>query len=465
MTMFTAMNLNLRTFAAPFGARTLAMRVPFTYGRKGIPPRARPSHVVEVPGVRQSVLRQPVASLVNDHLIEYPTPVNLSYAWSFGLLAAVCLGIQLATGIFLAMHYTPHIDLAFASTEHIMRDVEHGWWMRYAHANGASFFFAVVYTHILRGLYYGSYAPPREAVWIVGVVILLLMMGAGFMGYVLPWGQMSFWGATVITSLASAVPLVGDDLVYWLWGGFSVDNATLNRFFSLHYLLPFGVAGASAVHIAALHQYGSNNPTGAVSTGNKVGFYPYFYVKDLFGTVAFALVFFLFVHYMPNALGHPDNYTMANPMVTPAHIVPEWYFLPFYAILRSIPDKLGGVVAMGASIVLLMALPFLHTSPFRSTAFRPVFRGFLLLFVLDALILGWIGQCPVEYPYVEVGQAASVYYFAFILVLVPVLGMAERAWLARARHAMAGTTTPWIQRGIIMSKSARKSRQLRWPWK
>ena len=288
---------------------------------------------------RLSILKQPALSVINDHLIDYPTPSNLNYMWSFGSLAGLCLIVQIATGIFLAMHYTPHVDLAFLSVEHIMRDVEGGWLLRYMHANGASMFFVVVYMHILRNLYYASYSSPRELVWCVGVVILLLMILTAFIGYVLPWGQMSFWGATVITSLASAIPLVGDSIVTWLWGGFSVDNATLNRFYSLHYLLPFIIAGASIVHLAALHQYGSNNPLGTNSWVDKISFYPYFYVKDLIGWVFFAIFFSVFVYFYPNFLGQPDNYIPANPMSTPAHIVPEWYFLWVYAILRSIPTN------------------------------------------------------------------------------------------------------------------------------
>lgn len=376
-----------------------------------------------------SILKQPLLSVVNDHLVDYPTPSNLNYMWSFGSLAGICLLIQILSGIFLAMHYTPHVDLAFASVEHIMRDVEGGWFLRYLHANGASMFFIVVYLHILRGLYYGSYASPRELVWIVGVVILLLMIITAFIGYVLPWGQMSFWGATVITSLASAIPVVGDDITHWLWGGFSVDNATLNRFFSLHYLLPFIIAGASIVHIAALHQYGSNNPLGSYAAMDKVPFYPYFYVKDLIGWMVFALFFSAFVFFAPNDLGHPDNYIPANPMATPAHIVPEWYFLPVYAILRSIPNKLGGVAAIGLVFVCLFALPFLHTSPVRSSSFRPLFKKFYWLLVADCVLLGWIGMQPVEDPYVLVGQIASVFFFVFFLVIVPGLGKMEDALL------------------------------------
>lgn len=374
---------------------------------------------------RVSILKQPLLSTVNEHLIDYPSPSNLNYYWGFGSLAGICLMVQIATGIFLAMHYTPHVDLAFMSVEHIMRDVEGGWLLRYAHANGASMFFMVVYIHMFRGLYYGSYASPREFLWCIGVIILLLMIITAFIGYVLPWGQMSFWGATVITSLASAIPVVGDTIVTWLWGGFSVDNATLNRFYSLHYLLPFIIAGASLVHIAALHQYGSNNPLGTNSSVDKINFYPYFYVKDLVGWTAFAVVFSIFVYFYPNVLGHPDNYIPANPMSTPAHIVPEWYFLWVYAILRSIPNKLGGVAAIALVFISLLALPFINTSQVRSSSFRPLHKKFFWLLVADCIILVWIGQEPVEDPYILIGQLASVYFFFYFLVVIPFLGKIE----------------------------------------
>lgn len=374
---------------------------------------------------RLSINKQPILSTLNEHIIDYPTPSNLNYFWSFGSLAGICLVLQIATGIFLAMHYTPHIDLAFLSVEHIMRDVEGGWLLRYMHANGASMFFIVVYLHMFRGLYYGSYASPRELLWCIGVIILLLMIITAFIGYVLPWGQMSFWGATVITSLASAIPVVGDTIVTWLWGGFSVDNATLNRFFSLHYLLPFILVGASVVHLAALHQYGSNNPLGTNIAVDKIRFYPYFYVKDLVAWVSFAIFFALFVYFYPNLLGHPDNYIPANPMSTPAHIVPEWYFLWVYAILRSIPNKLAGVAAIALVFISLLALPFINTSPIRSSNFRPLYKKLFWLLVADCFILGWIGQEAVEDPYIIIGQLASVYFFVYFLILVPFLGKFE----------------------------------------
>jgi ubiquinol-cytochrome c reductase cytochrome b subunit len=369
--------------------------------------------------------RQPLVDLVNRHLIDYPTPINISYWWDYGFLAAVCLGIQIITGIGLAMHYTPHIDLAFASVEHIMRDVNYGWLLRYCHANGASMFFIVVFIHLFRGLYYGSYIHPRELLWCMGVVILLLMMATAFLGYVLPWGQMSFWAATVITNLFSAIPVIGTKIVFFLWGGFSVDNATLNRFFSLHYLLPFVIAACVLIHISALHEDGSNNPLGINSTVDKIPFFPYLIIKDIFALAVFILFFALFVYFSPNTLGHPDNYIPANPMVTPAHIVPEWYFLPFYAILRSIPDKLLGVIALAGGILVLLALPFINTSEIRSSYFRPIYRKFFWFFVVDCFILGWIGEKTPEPPYIIIGQVASVYYFAYILLFIPLIGYIE----------------------------------------
>jgi ubiquinol-cytochrome c reductase cytochrome b subunit len=373
------------------------------------------------------LLKRPIINVVNNHLIDYPTPINFNYWYNFGLLSAVCLGIQILTGIFLAMHYTPHIDYAWLSVEHIMRDVNYGWLIRYMHANGASMFFIVVYVHLLRGLYYGSYKSPRGLVWGLGVVILILMMATGFIGYVLPWGQMSFWAATVITNLFSAIPGFGVPLVEFLWGGFAVDNATLNRFFSLHYLLPFVLLGLVMLHIAVLHQEGSSNPLGLHGKDiDKIDFYPYFYVKDLFGFMCFIVFFSYFLFFDPNLLGHPDNYIAANPMVTPAHIVPEWYFLPYYAILRSIPDKLGGVIAMGLSLVTLAVLPLVNTSNIRSSFFRPLHRYCFWIWVGNAIVLGWIGGNPVEDPYILIGQVATVVYFAYLLVVIPALGLLER---------------------------------------
>ena len=376
----------------------------------------------------RAIKKNIVLSTIDYAVVDYPTPANISYLYSFGVLAAVCLITQILTGIGLAMHYTPHVDLAFSSVEHIMRDVNGGWLMRYIHANGASMFFIVVYIHMFRGLYYTSYAYPREHVWTIGVTIFLAMMATGFMGYVLPWGQMSFWGATVITNLFSAIPVIGGDLVIWLWGGFSVDNPTLNRFFSLHYLLPFVIVGLSGLHIVFLKQNGSNNPLGTYSPrkGDKILFYPYFAIKDLFSITAFLIFFGYFVFFNPNVLGHPDNYIPANPLSTPAHIVPEWYFLPYYAILRSIPDKLGGVIAMFAAIVTLMVLPFVHRPEIRSTAFRPLYKVFFWFALVDCLILGWIGCQVVEEPYVQIGQLATVYYFLYFLVILPNLAELEK---------------------------------------
>jgi len=366
-------------------------------------------------------------SFIDSHIISYPTPINLNYLWSFGSSAGICLVIQIITGIFLAMHYCPHVDFAFSSVEHIMTDVRYGWLLRYVHANGASMFFIVVYCHIFRGLYFGSYIYPRGKLWASGVIIFLLMMATAFMGYVLPWGQMSFWGATVITNLFSAIPFVGPSIVEWLWGGFSVGNATLNRFFSLHYLMPFVIVGLVIVHLALLHRVGSSNPLGINTNVETISFYPYFFVKDLFAFFILALMFSFFVFFYPNLLGHSDNYIPANPLSTPAHIVPEWYFLPFYAILRSIPDKLGGVVAMISAILVLLLLPVINTSKVRSSKFRPIFGVAYWFLVSDFLILGWIGQKPVESPFIEIGMAATVFYFVFLLLLIPLIGLLESA--------------------------------------
>ncbi|MEL6365392.1 MAG: cytochrome b N-terminal domain-containing protein [Pseudomonadota bacterium] len=371
--------------------------------------------------------RLPIVRLGYDSFIDFPTPKNLNYWYTFGGIAAVVLIVQIVSGIVLAMHYTPHVDYAFASVEHIMRDVNYGWLIRYMHANGASMFFIAVYIHMFRGLYYGSYKEPREVLWILGVIIFLLMMAAAFMGYVLPWGQMSFWGATVITNLFSAIPLVGDSIVTLLWGGFAVDNATLNRFFSLHYLIPFVILGVVILHVWALHVPGNNNPTGVdvKSERDTVPFHPYYTVKDGFAIAAFLTFFAIFMFFMPNALGHPDNYIEANPLSTPAHIVPEWYFLPFYAILRAIPDKLGGVIAMFGAIAVLFVLPWLDTSKVRSLKFRPVARQFFFIFVIACLALGWLGGQAAEGVYVWASRIATLYYFAYFLVILPLLGTLE----------------------------------------
>ena len=364
----------------------------------------------------------------------YPVPRNLNYFWNFGILAGVCLMLQIVTGIVLAMHYAGNADIAFGSTEHIMRDVNWGWMLRYAHSNGASAFFVVVYIHLFRGFFYGSYKAPREMIWLLGVVIFLLMMATAFMGYVLPWGQMSFWGAQVITGLFSAIPLVGDGLHTWLLGGFAPDNATLNRFYSLHFLLPFVILGVVILHIWALHIPGSSNPTGVEvkSESDTVPFHPYYTAKDGTGLAVFLFFYCAVVFFMPNALGHPDNYIPANPMQTPAHIVPEWYFWPFYAILRAftqnflfVPAKLMGVLAMFSSILVWFFLPWLDRSPVRSGHFRPVFKKCFWLLVIDMLVLGYCGGSPAEEPYVMISQLASAYYFLHFLVILPLVSSLE----------------------------------------
>jgi ubiquinol-cytochrome c reductase cytochrome b/c1 subunit len=372
--------------------------------------------------------RLPVMGLVHSSFVAYPTPRNLNYLWTFGGILSMMLGVQIITGIVLAMHYTPHTAMAFHSVEHIMRDVNWGWLIRYTHSNGASMFFVAVYIHMFRGLYYGSYKAPREVLWILGVIIFLLMMATAFMGYVLPWGQMSFWGATVITNLFSAIPLVGESITTWLWGGFSVDNPTLNRFFSLHYLLPFMIAGVVVLHVWALHVVGQNNPAGVEVKDVKrdtVPFTPYATIKDGSAMVFFLIFFAWFIFFVPNYLGHADNYIDANPLVTPAHIVPEWYFLPFYAILRAIPSKLGGVIAMFGSIAILAFLPWLDTSKVRSASFRPVYKVLFWAFVLVCIGLGYLGAKPAEGGYVTASRLLTFFYFAFFAIL-PFLGWFEK---------------------------------------
>jgi ubiquinol-cytochrome c reductase cytochrome b subunit len=372
--------------------------------------------------------RLPIGGLVHSSFVAYPTPRNLNYWWTFGAILSMMLAVQIITGVILAMHYTPHVDMAFNSVEGIVRDVNYGWLLRNMHAAGASMFFIAVYVHMFRGLYYGSYKAPREVLWILGVIIYLLMMATGFMGYVLPWGQMSFWGATVITNLFSAIPYVGESIVTLLWGGYSVGNPTLNRFFSLHYLLPFMIFGVVALHIWALHVVGQNNPTGVeVKNVQKdtVPFTPYATVKDIFGMVVFMILFAWFVFYQPNFMGHADNYIPANPASTPAHIVPEWYFLPFYAILRAIPDKLGGVMAMGAAIVVLAFLPWIDTSKVKSMSYRPIGRQLFWAFVVVCIGLGYLGAMPAEGGYVIASQIFTVLYFGFFVALF-VVGLFER---------------------------------------
>src|ERR1700677_2678557 len=372
--------------------------------------------------------RLPIASLVYSSFIVYPTPRNLNYWWTFGGILTFMLGAQMITGIVLAMHYTPHVDLAFNSVESIMRDVNYGWLLRYLHANGAAFFFVAVYAHIIRGMYYGSYKEPREVVWILGVILFLLMVVTGFMGYVLPWGQMSFWAATVITNLFSAIPVVGDPIVTWLWGGYTVGNPTLARFFSLHYLLPFVIAGVVVLHIWALHVVGQNNPAGIDPRTEKdtVPFTPYATIKDSFLIAVFCIVYAWFVFYIPNFLGHADNYIPANPAQTPAEIVPEWYYLPFYAILRSIPNKLMGVTALFSSIGILVFLPWLDTSSVRSATYRPLYKQFFWLWVITCILLGWLGSKPPEGAYVIISRLLTAWYFIHFIIVLPLLGLIER---------------------------------------
>nr|YP_003127119.1 cytochrome b [Cubiceps pauciradiatus]BAE91971.1 cytochrome b [Cubiceps squamiceps]BAH97791.1 cytochrome b [Cubiceps pauciradiatus] len=372
----------------------------------------------------------PLLKIVNDAVIDLPSPSNISVWWNFGSLLGLCLITQILTGLFLAMHYTPDVESAFASVAHICRDVNFGWLIRNLHANGASFFFICIYMHIGRGLYYGSYL--YKETWNIGVVLLLLVMMTAFVGYVLPWGQMSFWGATVITNLLSAVPYVGTMLVEWIWGGFSVDNATLTRFFAFHFLFPFVIAAFSVLHLLFLHETGSNNPIGLNSNADKISFHPYFSYKDLLGFAVLLIALASLALFSPNLLGDPDNFTPANPMVTPPHIKPEWYFLFAYAILRSIPNKLGGVLALLASILVLMVVPFLHTSKQRALTFRPVSQFLFWTLVADVVILTWIGGMPAEQPFIIIGQVASVLYFSLFLVFFPAAGWVENKILGWA---------------------------------
>jgi ubiquinol-cytochrome c reductase cytochrome b subunit len=397
------------------------------------------------PVIRWVDQRLPVFTMVYKEYAEYPAPKNFNYFWNFGALAMIVLLVMIATGIVLSMHYQPNTELAFESVNgDIMRDVNYGWLLRFIHANGASMFFLVVYIHMFRGLYYGSYKHPRELLWMLGVVILLLMMATAFMGYVLPWGQMSFWAATVITNLFSAIPVVGEGIVTWLWGGFSVDNPTLNRFYSLHYLLPFLIVGVVFLHVAALHITGSNNPLGIEPKGpqDTIPFHPYYTIKDTFGLGVFLILWSVFVFFAPDYLGHADNYIPANPLVTPPHIVPEWYFLPFYAILRAVPDKLLGVILLFGSVLILFAVPWLDTSKVRSTRFRPIYKWFLWLFVVAVLVLGWCGSQAAEGLPLLLSQIFTLYYFAFFLVIMPLVGKFERP-----RPLPRSISEPVLQRG------------------
>ena len=367
--------------------------------------------------------RLPIFSVLREALVDHPTPRNLNYWWNFGSLAGITLVIMIVSGLLLSMHYVAHVDLAFDSVEHIMRDVNYGWLLRYIHSVGASMFFLIVYIHISRGLYYGSYKSPREVLWWLGIIIFFLMIITAFLGYTLPWGQMSFWGATVITNLFSAIPLIGDNIVTWLWGGFSIDNPTLNRFYSLHFLIPFIIVGVVFLHIVALHKFGSNNPTGIDLTlkQEKIPFHPYYTAKDFFGYGVFFIIFGIFVFFLPNLLGHPENYIPADPFVTPEHIIPEWYFLPFYAILRAIPFKLLGVLAMLGSILILFVLPWLDTCKVRSCRFRPIYKQFYWIFIFNFIVLGWVGSKVPEGHYLIISRICTAYYFTHFLIILPII--------------------------------------------
>lgn len=364
------------------------------------------------------IRKSPIIAQINDYIIDSPSPINLSYFWNFGSLQGLNLIIMIISGVTLAMHYTPNVELAFNSVEHIMRDVNNGWQIRYIHANGASFFFIFVYQHIGRGLYYGSYRSPRAQLWCIGVIIFIIMMATAFLGYVLPWGQMSYWAATVITNLLSAIPWVGNDLVKVIWGGFSVDNATLNRFFSLHYLLPFIQAAQVCMHLLSLHQDASGNPIGIGTMSDNIRFHPYYTSKDQVGFIVAGLFFILIIFYFPNLLGHPDNSIPGNPQVTPHSIVPEWYFQPFYCILRAIPSKLGGVIAMFGSLLILLPLPFFGSINLRTNRYRPILNFIYWIFIFNFQFLLWLGAKPIHLPYTILGLISTIIYFLYFLILL-----------------------------------------------
>jgi len=359
-----------------------------------------------------------ISDLIYKAAVKYPAPSNLTYSWNFGIFSTIALLIQIVTGIVLVMFYTPHIDLAFISVEHIMRDINYGWLLRYLHANGASLFFIALYLHIARGLIHGSYLFHRSLLWCSGVILFLLTILSAFLGYILPWGQMSLWGATVITNLASTIPLIGNDVVIWLWGGFSVANPTLNKFFSLHFLLPFIILALVGIHFILLHTYGSSNPLGIDYRTDKITFSPYYTLKDFYSLFGYFAFFSFLVFFVPNYLGHPDNYIPANSDVTPEHIVPEWYFLPFYAILRAIPDKALGVLALLASILILLVLPFIHTTHVRSSLFKPYYKILCFSFISISMLLGYLGAKPIEAPYLTIAQYATLGYFSFFVLLL-----------------------------------------------
>jgi ubiquinol-cytochrome c reductase cytochrome b subunit len=393
--------------------------------------------------------RLPLIRFTSEHVLQFPTPKNLNYFWTFGFILTMCLVTQIITGIILAMHYAPTTLNAFDSIEHIMRNVNYGWLIRYMHSNGASMFFLAVFIHMFRGLYYGSYKEPREVIWILGCIIYFLMIMTAFMGYVLPWGQMSFWAATVIINLVGALPIIGDTLTQLLLGGFAVDNPTLNRFFSLHYLLPFIIFGVVLLHIWALHVPGNNNPIGISVQGKQdtVSFHPYYTIKDFFAYTVFLVLFCYFIFYNPNILGHADNYIEADPMVTPAHIVPEWYLLPFYAILRAVPDKLTGVLLMFGSIAVLFFLPWLDSAKVRSARYRPIYKYFFVLFFIDCLMLGYLGGVVPEGIYLLLSRICTIYYFAFFFVVMPLLSRFETT-----KPIPIGISNPTLSKDILTAE-------------